>query len=187
VIIPFEGKTPDIADSAWIAPGATIIGDVVLGERCSVWPGAVIRGDYAPIRIGTDVNVQDNVVIHTDEPLTIGNDVTIGHAVVVHCREVGDDVLLGNNATLLPGAVIGSHSLVAAGALVSPREQVPEYSLVIGVPGEVRQTKPDRIARMRAASEGPMPYYENALRYRASGIEDRAVWTGGAGEHARTG
>lgn len=178
MIVPFEGKTPQIADSAWIAPGATIIGDVVIGERCSVWPGAVIRGDYAPIRIGADVNVQDNAVIHTDEPLTIGDDVTIGHAVVLHCREVGDDVLLGNNATLLPGAVIGSHSLVAAGALVAPREQVPEHSLVLGVPGKVRQTEPDRIARLRADAEGPMSYYENALRYRANGIEDRSVWAG---------
>lgn len=185
MIIPFEGSTPRIAGSAWIAPGATIIGDVVIGERCSVWPGAVIRGDYAPIRIGTDVNVQDNAVIHTDEPLTIGNDVTIGHAAVVHCREVGDDVLIGNNATLLPGAVIGSHSLVAAGALVAPREQAPEYSLVIGVPGKVRPTKPDRIARLRASSEGPMPYYENALRYRANGIEDRTVWSGADGSEAR--
>ena len=178
VIIPFNGHTPQIAESAWIAPGATIIGDVVIGERCSVWPGAVIRGDYARITLGRDVNVQDTVVIHADEPLTIGDDVTIGHAAVVHCREVGDDVLLGNNATLLPGAVIGSHSLVAAGALVAPRSEVPEYSLVLGVPGKVRATSPERIAEMRAEAEGPMPYYENALRYRAEGIEDRSFWDG---------
>lgn len=178
MIVPFGGKTPQIPDSAWIGPGATVIGDVVVGERCSIWPGAVIRGDYAPIRLGSDVSVQDSVVIHTDEPLTIGDDVTIGHGVIVHCREVGDDVLLGNNATLLPGAVIGAHSIVAAGALVAPREQVPEYSLVLGVPGKVREAAPDRIARLRAEAEGPMSYYENALRYRAEGIEDRSVWSG---------
>ena len=122
VIIPFGGKTPQIAESAWIAPGATIIGDVVIGERSSVWPGAVIRGDYAPIRIGADVNVQDNVVLHCDEALTIGNDVTIGHAVVVHGREIGDEVLIGNNATVMPGVVIGSNSIVGAGALVPPED-----------------------------------------------------------------
>ena len=178
MIVPFEGKTPQIADSAWVAPGATIIGDVVIGERSSVWPGAVIRGDYAPIRLGSDVNVQDNVVIHCDEPLTIGDDVTIGHAAVIHCREIGDGVLLGNNSTLLPHAVIGANSIVAAGALVPPRQEVPEYSLVLGVPGTVRRAEPDRIARLKRESEGPMSYYENALRYRAQGIEDRSVWEG---------
>jgi len=178
VIIPFGGKAPQIADSAWVGPGATIVGDVVIGERCSIWPGAVIRGDYARITLGRDVNVQDNAVLHADEPLTIGDDVTIAHGAVVHCREVGDDVLIGNNATLLPGAVIGPHSLVAAGALVAPRAEVPAYSLVLGVPAKVRATAPERMAQMRADAEGPMPYYENALRYRAEGIEDRSVWPG---------
>ena len=177
MIIPFGGKTPQIAESAWIAPGATIIGDVVIGERSSVWPGAVIRGDYAPIRIGADVNVQDNVVIHCDEALTIGDDVTIGHAVVVHGREIGDEVLIGNNATVMPGVVIGANSIVGAGALVPPRMETPQYSLVLGVPGKVRQAAPDRIARLRRESEGPMSYHENAQRYRAQGIEDRSVWS----------
>ncbi len=177
MIVPFGGKTPQIAGSAWIAPGATIIGDVVIGERSSVWPGAVIRGDYAPIRIGEDVSVQDNVVIHNDEPLTIGDDVTIGHAVVVHGKEIGDGVLLGNNATILGGAVIGRDSIVGAGALVPPRMETPPYSLVLGVPGKARQTTADRIARLKRDSEGPMSYHENAKRYRAEGIEDRSVWT----------
>ncbi len=178
MIVPFAGKTPEIADSAWVAPGATIIGDVVIGERSSVWPGAVIRGDYARIRIGEDVNVQDNVVIHSDEELTIGDDVTIGHSVVVHARAIGDGVLLGNNATIMASVVIGANSIVGAGALVPPRQEVPEYSLVLGVPGKARQTEPDRIARLRRESEGPMSYYENALRYKAEGIEDRRVWAG---------
>ena len=177
MIIPFDGKTPQIADSAWIAPGATIIGDVVIGERSSVWPGAVIRGDYAAIRIGADVSVQDNVVIHNDEPLTIGDDVTIGHAVVIHCKEIGDGVLVGNNATVMPGAVVGHDSIVGAGALVPPRMETPPYSLVLGVPGKVREAAPDRIARLKRESEGPMPYSANAARYRAEGIEDRSVWT----------
>ena len=185
MIVPFGGYVPRIADSAWIAPGATIIGDVEIGERCSIWPGAVIRGDYAPIRLGEDVNVQDNAVLHADEPLAIGDGVTIGHAAVVHCREVGGDVLIGNNATLLPGAEIGAHSLVAAGALVAPRTKAPEHSLLLGVPARVRPTAPDRLARLRADAEGPMPYYENALRYRADGIEDRSVWQAPAAAGAR--
>jgi carbonic anhydrase/acetyltransferase-like protein (isoleucine patch superfamily) len=180
VIIPFEGKTPRIAGSAWVGPGATIIGDVVIGERCSVWPGAVIRGDYAPIVLGSDVNVQDNAVLHTDEGLTIGDDVTIAHSAVVHCFRIGDDVLIGNNATLLPQVVIGSHVIVAAGALIAPRVEVPDYSLVLGVPAKTRATDPERIAAMRADAEGPMSYYENALRYRANGIEDRSVWEPGS-------
>ena len=177
MIIPFDGKTPEIADSAWIAPGATIIGDVVIGERSSVWPGAVIRGDYASIRIGADVSVQDNVVIHNDEPLTIGDDVTIGHAVVIHCKEIGDGVLVGNNSTVMPGAVVGANSIVGAGALVPPRMETPPYSLVLGVPGKVREAAPDRIERLKREAEGPMPYSQNAARYRAEGIEDRTVWT----------
>lgn len=176
MIIPFQGKTPSIADSAWVAPGAMIIGDVVIGERSSVWPGAVIRADYAPIRIGEDVNVQDNVVIHSDEELTIGNDVTIGHAVVVHARTIEDGVLIGNNATVMAHVVIHSNSIIGAGALVPPRQEVPENSLVLGVPGQVRQTEPDRIARLKSESAGPMSYYENALRYKAEGIEDRSSW-----------
>lgn len=185
MIVPFNGKTPEIADSAWIAPGATIIGDVVIGDRSSVWPGAVIRGDYAPIRIGRDVNVQDNAVIHSDEALMIGDDVTIGHSVVVHGRAIGSGVLLGNNATVMANVVIGANSIVGAGALVPPRLEVPEHSLVLGVPGKVRQADPDRIARLKRESEGPMSYYENALRYKAEGIEDRSVWD--PGDHAGSG
>ena len=176
MIVPFAGKTPRIAESAWIGPGATIIGDVTIGERSSVWPGAVIRGDYAPIRIGADVNVQDNAVIHCDEPLAIGDGVTIGHAVVVHGREIGDGALIGNNATLMPGVVIGAHSIVGAGALAPPRMRTPEHALVLGVPGQVRELPPERIARLRREAEGPMSYHENAGRYRAEGIEDRSVW-----------
>ena len=146
MIVPFGGKTPRIAESAWIGPGATIIGDVAIGERSSVWPGAVIRGDYAPIRIGADVNVQDNAVIHCDEPLAIGDGVTIGHAVVVHGREIGDGALIGNNATLMPGVAIGAHSIVGAGALAPPRMRTPPHSLVLGVPGQVRELPLERFA-----------------------------------------
>ena len=178
MIIPFGGHVPEIADSAWIGPGATIIGNVTIGERSSVWPGAVVRGDYAPLRIGSDVSVQDNVVIHSDEPLTIGDDVTIGHGAVVHGSGVGDGVLLGNNCTILNHATIGAGSIVAAGALVAPREQVPPNSLVLGVPGKVREAKPEHLERLHRQAAGPMSYHENAMRYREQGIEDRSLWAG---------
>ena len=95
MLIAIDGKTPQVAESAWIGPGAIVIGDVVIGERSTVWPGAVIRGDFAPIRIGANVHVEDNVVIHSGEGITIGDDVSIGHSVVVHCSEVHGGVLLG--------------------------------------------------------------------------------------------
>lgn len=176
MIVPFEGKTPQIAPSAWVGPGAVIIGDVVIGERSSVWPGAVIRGDYAAIRIGDDVSVQDNVVIHSDDGMTIGNDVTIGHGAVLHGSVIEDGALLGNNCTVLNNSTIGAGSLVAAGALVAPREQVPANCLVLGVPGKVREATPEQLQRLHRQAAGPMTYYENAVRYRAQGIEDRSVW-----------
>ena len=123
----------------------------MIGERSSVWPGAVIRGDYAPIRIGADVNVQDNVVLHCDEPLMIGDDVTIGHAVVVHGREIGDEVLIGNNATLMPGVVIGPNSIVGAGALVPPRM---ETAPVLARARRAGQGAAGRAGPHRAAAPG---------------------------------
>ncbi len=177
MLIAIDGKTPQVAESAWIGPGAIVIGDVVIGERSTVWPGAVIRGDFASIRIGANVHVEDNVVIHSGEGITIGDNVTIGHSVVVHCSEVHDGVLLGNNCTVLDGAVIGEHSIVGAGALVSPREVVPPRSLVYGVPGVIRPARADqldrRAQRQRSGSGGG--YHENAMRYRAAGIEDREL------------
>ena len=181
MLIAFDGKTPQVAESAWIAPGAIVIGDVVIGERSTVWPGAVVRGDFAPIRIGADVHIEDNVVIHSGNGIAIGDRVTMGHAAVVHCREVQEGVLLGNNCTVLDGAVIGEYSIIGAGALVSPREVVPPRSLVLGVPGVVTPARPDQLeARLKQQSQGG-GYHQNAMRYRAQGIEERELWRSPAG------
>ena len=176
MLLPFEGKIPQIQESTWIGPGSFVIGDVVIGERSTVWPGAVIRGDFNSIRIGNDVHVEDNVVIHSGEGIVLGNNITIGHSVVVHCAEVHDHVLLGNNCTVLDGAIIGEHSIVAAGAVVAPREVVPPYSIVMGVPGLIRPARRDQVEGRRQRQQSGGGYHQNAMRYRAAGIEERQLW-----------
>ena len=129
--------------SAYLADTARVTGDVVLGDRVSVWPSAVIRGDVAKVRIGQRTNIQDNATVHCDsgKPNTIGQLVTIGHNAVVHGRSVGDGSLIGMHATVMGGTVIGKRCLVAAGALVPPGLEVPDDHVVMGVPGRVmRQT-----------------------------------------------
>ncbi len=123
----------------FVAPGALVCGEVTLGDDCSIWPGVVIRGDIAAIRIGHRVNVQDGTVIHTKHqvPLDIEDDVGIGHRAVVHCRRVGRGSLIGIGAVVLDDCVIGTRCLVAAGAVVTPRTQVPDGTLVAGVPAKV--------------------------------------------------
>lgn len=178
MLFELGGKVPQVAPSAWIAPGAYVIGDVVIGERSTVWPGAVIRADYAPIRIGEDVHVEDGVVLHSGGGLTLGNNITIGHSVVVHCKSVGNFVLLGNNCTVLDDAVIEDECIVAANALVSPRQVVPSGSIVMGVPGVITAARPDQLLRRRSrqgATTGG--YHDNAMRYRVAVIEERQVWS----------
>lgn len=187
MLFELAGKLPQVAASAWIGPGSAVIGDVVIGERSTVWPGAVIRGDFAPIRIGADVHVEDNVVLHCGSGLTIGDNVTIGHGAVVHCRSVGNWVLLANNSTVLDDAVIEDEVIVAANALVSPRARIPSGSIVFGVPGVARPARPEQLAgRRRAqASSGGSHYFANAMKYRAAGIEERQTFVaapGGVGD-----
>jgi carbonic anhydrase/acetyltransferase-like protein (isoleucine patch superfamily) len=125
--------------TAFVAPGAAIIGDVSIGEMASVWFGAVLRGDVEPIIIGEQSNVQDGCILHTDPgaPSILGKRVTMGHGAIVHGATVEDDVLIGMRATILNGARIGRGSLIAAGALVAPGTIVPPGSLVMGIPGKV--------------------------------------------------
>ena len=144
-IIEIFGKAPTISDSCFVAPTASIIGDVVLGEDASAFYGVSVRGDTAPIRVGDGTNLQDNVVLHADPdfPTTVGNRVSVGHTAVVHGCTIGDDCLIGMSATVMNGAVIGAGSLVAAGALVLEGMQVPPRSLVAGVPAKVRRELTD--------------------------------------------
>jgi carbonic anhydrase/acetyltransferase-like protein (isoleucine patch superfamily) len=141
MIIAFAGNSPAVADSAFVAPTASLIGSVTVGENASVFYGAVVRGDADSISIGDGSNVQDNVSMHTDAgiQLVIGRGVSIGHGAVVHGCVVEDDCLIGMNATVLNRAVIGAGSLVAAGAVVLEGTVIPPGSLVAGVPAKVRR------------------------------------------------
>ena len=144
----FRNKIPKINPTAYIAETATIIGDVEIGGRCSIWPNAVIRGDAHPIRIGENTNVQDNVVIHAptelDAPVTIGRNVSLGHSAMLHGCEVDDNSLIGIHAVILDKTKIGSWVIIGAGAVIPANIMIPPNSLVVGVPGKiVRQLNAD--------------------------------------------
>ena len=128
-----------IDKTAFIAPGAKVIGDVTIGEGSSIWFNAVVRGDEYPITIGRHSNVQDNAVLHVGEGFscTVGDEVSIGHGAIVHGCEVGDGTLIGMGATILNGAKIGKNCIIGAGALVSENKVIPDNSVVIGIPGKV--------------------------------------------------
>ncbi len=135
----FAGKAPVVHPEAFLAEGCTVIGDVEIGEGSSVWYGAVVRADFAAIRIGRHCSIQDNVVVHpvVGIPVVIGDRVTVGHGAVLHACRIGSDVLIGMGAIVLDGAVIGEEALVGAVALVPAGTVVPPRSLVLGVPGKV--------------------------------------------------
>ena len=137
----FLTKEPTLADDVFIAPGATVVGDVRLGSRSSVWYGCVLRGDINFIQIGEGTNVQDGSIVHLedDSPAVVGDYVTIGHAAVIHACIVEDECLIGMNATILDGAVVGRRSIVGAGSLVLQGMQIPPGSLVAGVPAKVKR------------------------------------------------
>ena len=140
IIRSFEGHEPLISPSAWIAPGAVVVGDVEIGSESSVWYGAVVRGDVHRIRIGSRTNIQDQATVHVTRdrfPSLIGDEVTVGHRAVVHGCVVGSFALIGIGAIVLDGAEIGEGSWVAAGAVVTPGYKVPAHRLVVGVPAQV--------------------------------------------------
>lgn len=141
----FKEWTPAVDETAYIAPGATVIGRVDLQAHSSVWPGAVIRGDNEPITIGRGSNVQDGAVLHTDPgcPVAVGQNVTIGHQVMLHGCTIEDGALIGIQAVVLNNAVIGKQSLVGAGAVVTEGKVFPERSLILGAPARVIRTLTD--------------------------------------------
>lgn len=164
------GKTPVVPASAWVAPSADVLGDVVLGEHASVWFGAVIRGDVHSIRIGEYTNVQDGTVIHVTHKrfsTTIGARVTIGHKALLHGCVVGDDCLIGMGAILLDGVEVGSGSVVAAGALLTPGKKFPPGSLILGSPAKaVRELTPGERSEM--IDRGWRNYHGYVEEYRKS-------------------
>lgn len=142
MIRPYRGVMPRIADSAYIDPSAQVIGDVVVGERSSVWPHVTIRGDVNYIRVGNETSIQDNTVLHVDHrtyPCVIGDRVTVGHSAVLHGCEVGERALIGIGAVVLNGAKIGPDAIVAAGALVPEGMEVPPGVVVMGTPAKIRR------------------------------------------------
>ncbi|VVB87189.1 Carbonic anhydrase [uncultured archaeon] len=152
MIYRFGNTIPFISKTAFIAETACIIGDVSIGERTSVWFNSVIRGDRARISIGKDCSIQDNAVIHSDEnEVNIGDGVIMGHGSIVHGNMIGNNALIGINATVLHGAQVGEYAIVAAGALVPPKYKVPPNTVVMGVPcKEVRKTTEEDIENIRS-------------------------------------
>jgi carbonic anhydrase/acetyltransferase-like protein (isoleucine patch superfamily) len=151
----------------WIAPNATIVGDVTLKSGASIWFGAVVRGDNDPIVIGENTNIQDGSVLHSDpgEPLIIGANVTVGHMAMLHSCEIGDGTLIGIGAVVLGRAVIGRNCLIGANALITEGKVIPDGSLVMGQPGKVvRSLEPGQIAALEASAEH---YVQNWKRYAA--------------------
>lgn len=171
MIYALDGIAPELADDAWVAPGAHLIGKVVLEAGASVWFGSTLRGDNEEIRVGTGSNVQENVVCHTDMgfPLVIGANCTIGHKAMLHGCIIGEGSLIGMGATILNGAKIGRGCLIGAGALVTEGKEVPDGSLVMGAPGKVvRQLDETAQAGLLASAAS---YRANAARFR-SGLKE---------------
>lgn len=170
MIYELDGLAPEIAEDAWVAPDANVIGRVKLGARASVWFGCTIRGDNEQIEIGDGTNIQENCVFHTDLgfPLTLGANVTVGHKAMLHGCTVGEGSLIGMGATVLNGAKIGKNCLIGAGALVTEGKEIPDGSMVLGAPGKVvRELDAATIKGLYASA---IHYQQNAARF-AKGLK----------------
>lgn len=188
-ILPHEGRRPRLGPGAWVAPGATLVGDVTLGPDASVWYGCVLRGDVHRVRVGARTNVQDGAVLHVTRerfPTEVGDEVTIGHRAVVHGCRVGDGALVGIAAVVLDGAEIGEGALVGAGAVVTPGTRVPARSLVLGTPARVVRTLDD--AELETQRARTLRYVETAREHaRAVASAWAADGAGAAGARVEDG
>ena len=165
-IYALDGLTPQVADTAWVADNAQVMGEVTLAADSSVWFGVTIRGDTDAIHIGEGSNIQDGSVLHADHgmPLTIGRHVTVGHHVMLHGCTIGDESLIGIGAVVLNGAKIGKNCLVGAGALVTEGKEFPDGSMILGSPARVVKTlSPEQIEGLRQSAQH---YIDNARRFR---------------------
>ncbi|MBL9186929.1 MAG: gamma carbonic anhydrase family protein [Opitutaceae bacterium] len=163
------GRTPDTARAAFVAPNATVLGDVTLGAQSSVWYGCVLRGDINSIAIGEGTNVQDGTIVHLadDYGVRVGNFTTIGHAAIIHACDIGDECLIGMGATVLDGARIGDRCIVGANALVTQRFTAPPGSMILGAPAKVvRPLTDDEQRGLRRWAE---KYIEVAAAHAARG------------------
>ena len=169
-IYALDGVSPKLADDAWVAPTADVMGNVELESQSSIWFGAVLRGDNDFIKIGAGSNIKDNSVLHTDpgQPLVIGQGVTVGHKVMLHGCTIGDNCLIGIGSTILNGAVIGNNCIIGAHALITEGKIIPDNSMVIGAPGKVVKTLSD--AQIGMLKMNAQVYIHNAARF-AKGLE----------------
>jgi carbonic anhydrase/acetyltransferase-like protein (isoleucine patch superfamily) len=168
-IYELDAKKPKVHSSVMVAPNATIIGAVTIGPNTSVWPGAVIRGDYGWIRIGANCSIQDNVVVHcsADDPGIIGSGVTVAHNAIIHACRIGDECLIGAGAIVFDRAKVGKHSILGVGAVVPEGKTIPARSVAVGVPAKViRRTVEKDVANIRQSSRA---YVEMARRYAKAG------------------
>lgn len=163
-----DGVSPTLPDGfCYIAESAEVIGNVILGLEAGIWSGAVLRGDNEPMRIGAGTNIQDGSVLHSDPgyPLSVGANCTIGHKAMLHGCTIADDCLIGMTATILNGARIGRHCIIGAGALITEGKEIPDNSLVVGMPGKVvREITPEQREMIAASARH---YVENAKRFAA--------------------
>ncbi len=168
LLLPYGEHAPTVDESVYLAPGATLVGDVTVGVDSSVWFGAVIRGDVMPIRIGARTSIQDNAVIHVSDgthPTDVGDDVTVGHAVVLHGCRVADRVIVGIGSIVLDGAEIASDVILGAGSLVTPGTRIPGGVLAVGRPARPRRDlRDDERAWVR---ENARLYVGYRARYRS--------------------
>ena len=162
-----DAHCPEVADSAWIADNAQVMGAVKVAADASVWLGVTVRGDTETISIGEGSNIQDGSVMHADhgKPLTVGKHVTVGHMVMLHGCTIGDESLIGIGAVVLNGAKIGKNCLVGAGSLVTEGKEFPDGSMIMGSPAKVvRELTPEQIQGLRLSAQH---YTENARRFKA--------------------
>ena len=162
-------KTPRIHAAALVAPSATIIGDVTVGPRTSIWPGAVLRGDYGKIRIGADCSIQDNVMVHcsAENACVVGDRVTAAHNAIIHACTIGDECLIGAGAIIFDGARVGKHSILGVGTVVLEGRIIPARSVAVGVPAKV--TRRTSEADVRMIKESYRAYVKMARRYLETG------------------
>lgn len=167
-LFEFEGKRPNIHPDAFVAPTATLVGDVTVEQGASIWYGALLRGDICSIVIREGSNVQDNSVLHSQEGhvLEVGANTTIGHSCVVHCASIGPRAVIGNGAVLLNDVVIGAGSVIAAGSIVTPGTVIPDDVLAVGSPARVRGPVEPGSAAERLVQRNADAYVKLALRYR---------------------
>jgi carbonic anhydrase/acetyltransferase-like protein (isoleucine patch superfamily) len=168
-------KKPKVHPTAMIAPNASLIGDVTIGSQTSIWPGAVLRGDYGRIEVGANCSLQDNVVVHCSSKNAglIGNGVTVAHGAIVHACKIGDECLIGAGAIIFDGAKVGTHSIIGVGSVVLEGRTIPPRSVAVGAPAKVMRRATDKDVRM--IRESYRAYVKMAEKYTRTGAFSHSI------------